>query len=96
MALLEQNKARTTLNSAEDDEILENTYMKASTVPKKRTRTDILNELKQKRSELGRACDQVDSRNAAQSKDGGEILEEAKKQGKFKLIGFKHIGNSGE
>ncbi|KAL9714134.1 hypothetical protein Ac2012v2_002443 [Leucoagaricus gongylophorus] len=96
MALLEQNKARTTLNSAEDDEILENTYMKASTVPKKRTRTDIPNELKQKRSELGRACDQVDSRNAAQSKDGGEILEEAKKQGKFKLIGFKHIGNSGE
>ncbi|KAL9713578.1 hypothetical protein Ac2012v2_003189 [Leucoagaricus gongylophorus] len=45
--------ARTTLNSAEDDEILENTYMKASTVPKKRTRMDILNELKQKRSQLG-------------------------------------------
>lgn len=96
MALLEQNKARTTLSSAEDDEILENTYMKASTVPKKRTRTDILNELKQKRSELGQACDQVDSRNAAQPKDGGEILEEAKKQGKFKPIGFKPIGNSGE
>ncbi|KAL9713560.1 hypothetical protein Ac2012v2_003171 [Leucoagaricus gongylophorus] len=96
MALLEQNKARTTLSSAEDDEILENTYMKASTVPKKRTRTDILNELKQKRSELGRACDQVDSKNVAQSKDGGEILEEAKKQGKFKPIGFKPIGNSGE
>ena len=96
MALLEQKKARTTLSSAEDDEILENTYMKASTVPKKRTRTDILNELKQKRSELGRTCDQVDSGNAAQSKDGGEILEEAKKQGKFKPFGFKPIGNSGE
>ena len=94
MALLEQNKARTTLSSAEDDEILENTYMKASTVPKKRTRTDILNELKQKRSELGRACDQVDSKNVAQSKDSGKILEEVKKQGKFKPIGFKPIRNS--
>ena len=29
-----------------------------------------------------------------QSKDGGEILEEAKKQRKFKPIGFKPIRNS--
>ena len=55
---------------------------------------DILNELKQKRSQLGQACDQVDSKNVAQSKASGKILEEVKKQGKFKPIGFKHIRNS--
>jgi len=32
----------------------------------------------------------------AQSKDSGKILEEVKKQGKFKPIGFKHIRNSGK
>jgi len=37
MALLEQNKARTTLDLAEDDKILGNTYMEASTVPKAHT-----------------------------------------------------------
>jgi len=37
MALLEQNKACTTLDLAEDDKILENTYMKASTIPKSHT-----------------------------------------------------------
>jgi len=34
MALLEQNKAYTTLNLAKDNKILENTYMEASTIPK--------------------------------------------------------------
>jgi len=97
MALLEQNKARATLDSTEDDETLEKTYVEASTGPKKRTRADILNELKQKRSQLGQTHDQLDSGNGAQSKDDAKILmEEAKKQGKFKPIGFKPIEGSGE
>jgi len=92
MALLEQNKARATLDSTEDDETLEKTYVEASTAPKKRTRADILNELKQKRSQTH---DQLDSGTTAQSKDDARILmEEAKKQGKFKPIGFKPIDGS--
>jgi len=93
MALLEQNKARATLDSTEDDETLEKTYVEASTAPKKRTRADILNELKQKRPQLGQTRDQPDSENTG---DNAKILQEAKKQGKFKPIGFKPIEGSGE
>ena len=95
MALLEQNKTRATLDSTEDDETLEKTYVEASTAPKKRTRADILDELKQKRSQLGQTHDQLESESTAQSKDDAKILmEEAKKQGKFKPIGFKPIEGS--
>jgi len=95
MSLLEQNKARATLDSTEDDETLEKTYVETSTAPKKRTRADILDELKQKRSQLGQTHDQLESGSTAQSKDDAKILmEEVKKQGKFKPIGFKPIEGS--
>ncbi|KAF4592937.1 hypothetical protein EYR38_008643 [Pleurotus pulmonarius] len=100
-ALLEQNKARATL-STEDDDSLEVAFAEASTLgltadasqdadgSKKRTRADLLRELKEKREASG-----------AQEKvitpaDEVKKLEEAKKAGKFKPIGFKPIGEAEE
>ncbi|KAJ7813635.1 hypothetical protein B0H13DRAFT_2242893 [Mycena leptocephala] len=82
VALLEQNKAKASLSTVDDDS-LEQAFREAAsepTVPKKRTREDIVRELKEKRGIT----------TSTPVNDGA--LEAAKKQGKFKPIGFKPIG----
>ncbi|KAJ6515058.1 hypothetical protein C8R47DRAFT_1173022 [Mycena vitilis] len=82
VALLEQNKAKASLSTVDDDS-LEQAFKEAvaeTTVPKKRTREDMIRELKEKRG----ITSSTPTPDAA--------LEAAKKQGKFKPIGFKPIG----
>jgi len=89
--LLEQNKARSTLTN-EDLDALDQAYLesssthKESTVPRKRTRAELLQELKDQRA--GKPT------NSAQLsvEEEAKALEEAKQKGKFKPIGFKPIG----
>ncbi|TFK65607.1 hypothetical protein BDN72DRAFT_962412 [Pluteus cervinus] len=82
MALLEQNKARAAA-ADDNDEDLEKAYLEAS-VQKKKTKADLLRELKDKRTN-----EQQTVASAEDKKDG---LEAGKTQGKFKPIGFKPIG----
>ncbi|KAJ7623165.1 hypothetical protein FB45DRAFT_869833 [Roridomyces roridus] len=87
VALLEQNKAKAA-SSTVDDDSLEQAFMGVTspsqpTVPKKRTREDIVRELKEKRG--------IKSATVESTVD---TLEAAKKQGKFKPIGFKPIGGA--
>ncbi|KAJ7334236.1 hypothetical protein DFH08DRAFT_1083646 [Mycena albidolilacea] len=84
VALLEQNKAKASRSTVDDDS-LEQAFMEAAsepTVPKKRTREDIIRELKEKKG----------VKSSAPVNDGA--LDAAKKQGKFKPIGFKPIGGA--
>ncbi|KAL5513155.1 hypothetical protein ACEPAH_3553 [Sanghuangporus vaninii] len=98
-ALLEQTKARLAARSStKDDEELEEAFRGAisgsppaleEVLPsKKRTREDIVRELKNKKTKSeangGDATAQVVDKS----------IEEAKKEGKFKPIGFKPIGGS--
>lgn len=94
MSLLEQNRARAA-TSTEDDEILEQVFAEATSVPqpmepRKRTREDIIRDLKTRRQNGDTPTDQpvvgkpVDEERST--------LEEAKKAGKFRPIGFKPIG----
>lgn len=91
IALLEQNKARAAQTTGvDDDDSLEQAFQEVTTessVPKKRTREDIIKELKEKRQQGG--VEDV-------AKDEAVLLEEAKKAGKFKPIGFKPIGAPAE
>lgn len=87
-ALLEQNKARATA-ATEDDDALEQVFQEASSsLPKKRTREEIVNELKSKRLK-GSGTPEGDVLKVVDAP-----LEEAKKAGKFKPIGFKPIGSA--
>ncbi|KAJ7130608.1 hypothetical protein C8R44DRAFT_613995, partial [Mycena epipterygia] len=89
IALLEQNKAKESLSTVDDDS-LEQAFMAAAseaTVPKKRTREDMIRELKEKRGIKS------DTPPTTESKSN-DTLEAAKKQGKFKPIGFKPIGGA--
>ncbi|EGN96819.1 hypothetical protein SERLA73DRAFT_185001, partial [Serpula lacrymans var. lacrymans S7.3] len=91
IALLEQNKARTITST--EDESLEQAFAEASaesTVPKKRTREDLIQELK-KRKQNGTDEQAVD-KAVKSAEEEARLLEEAKKTGKFKPIGFKPIG----
>lgn len=84
MALLQQNKAKAAMATDEDDS-LEQAYIQAAsepTVPKKRTREDIIRELKQRRAQGG----EISVTPVQPSLD----------KGKFKPIGFKPIGGSEE
>ncbi|EKM81726.1 hypothetical protein AGABI1DRAFT_126088 [Agaricus bisporus var. burnettii JB137-S8] len=97
MALLEQNKARVAQEETVDDDTLEQVYLEASssaTVPKKRTRQDLIKELKQKRSRQDDPDSSAtpESQTQASTTEKGDALEDAKKQGKFRPIGFKPIG----
>ena len=93
-SLLEQNKARAAL-STEDDDALEEAFMEATShapineVPKKRTREELIRDLKEQRA-----------RNAEKGPktldEEARLLEEAKQKGKFKPIGFKPIGSTSE
>ena len=89
-SLLEQNKARAAL-SAGDDDALEEAFMEATshTVPKKRTREELLRDLKEQRA---RSVEQ----GPKPLDDEARVLEEAKQKGKFKPIGFKPIGSTSE
>ncbi|KAH9933397.1 RED-like protein N-terminal region-domain-containing protein [Fomitopsis serialis] len=85
LALLEQNRARLAASTAaEDDASLELAFREvASTAPRKRTREEIVQELKAKRA-----------KTSGEEKPTAvdPALEEAKKAGKFRPIGFKPIG----
>lgn len=90
-SLLEQNKARAAL-STEDNDALEEAFMQATShtltnVPTKRTREDLIRDLKEQRA-----------RNAEQgpktADEEAQLLEEAKQKGKFKPIGFRPIGST--
>ncbi|TBU27299.1 RED-like protein N-terminal region-domain-containing protein [Dichomitus squalens] len=85
-ALLEQNRARAAAEAAvTEDVFLEQAFEESSAQPKKRTREEILRDLKSKRG--------TTSASAAQPSVADKALEEAKKAGKFKPIGFKPVGS---
>jgi IK cytokine len=92
-ALLEQNKARlASTSSKQDDEALEEVFaQKASTLPAptstKRSRADIIKELKEKRANEG---------GSEQSKEEEAVAEKLTNSSKFRPIGFKPIGTSTE
>lgn len=86
-ALLEQAKARSG-NSKEDDDALEEAFLEAATpatvVPKKRTREDLLKELKSKRD---MPADSETTPEEPEVPAAEKSLEKAKQMGKFKPIG---------
>nr|GAT60020.1 predicted protein [Mycena chlorophos] len=92
MALLAQNKARAAASmGVVDDETLERAFQDAgeaatpAAVGKKRTRDDIIRELKAGKKQPQEQQPVVD-----------EAMDAAKQQGKFKPIGFKPIGGGTE
>lgn len=92
VALLEQNKARAAL-STEDDDSLEQAFQEVTSepiAPKKRTREDLIRELKEKRAQKSEEVGETKVVKTAEEE--ALLLEEAKKKGKFKPIGFKPIG----
>lgn len=97
MSLLEQNRFRTAA-STEDDDILEQAFVDATTVAsgsKKRTREDIIRELKvkQQNGSVDQAAESSNSKNVEEERLAFEV---AKQSGKFKPIGFKPIGQKEE
>lgn len=97
VSLLEQNRARVAV-STEDDETLEQAFADAaststSTEPKKRTREDIIRELKAKRENGDMPSDRP---VVEESVEDGSAFEVAKAAGKFRPIGFKPIGQTEE
>lgn len=94
---MEQNKAKAAaVSNVEDDEALEQAFLgvdggastdvvEADPQPKK-SRQDLIRELKEKRGQD----------NPAEDKATDAGIEEAKKAGKFKPIGFKPIGGGSE
>ncbi|RPD64205.1 hypothetical protein L226DRAFT_533512 [Lentinus tigrinus ALCF2SS1-7] len=90
-ALLEQNRARVAAETAATEDVsLEQAFIESSAQPKKRTKEDILRELKSKRGAGG-----AGSASTAPA-EADKALEEAKKAGKFRPIGFKPVGGSAE
>lgn len=89
-ALLEQNKARAAA-ATEDDDTLEEAFLETVN-PKKRTREEIVAELKIKRAKNNGPGDDVAAEGTETEKNVDRGLEEAKQAGKFKPIGFKPIG----
>ena len=97
MSLLQQNKTRGTA-STEDDDILEQAFVDATTVAsgsKKRTREDIIRELKVKQQN-GPVDQSVGSSKPEAVEEERQSFEAAKQSGKFKPIGFKPIGQKEE
>ncbi|TFK90158.1 hypothetical protein K466DRAFT_574416 [Polyporus arcularius HHB13444] len=90
-ALLEQNRARVAAETAATEDVsLEQAFLESTAQPKKRTKAEILSELKSKRG-AG-----VPSAATAAAAAADKALEEAKKAGKFKPIGFKPVGSGAE
>jgi len=97
MSLLEQHRARAAA-STDDDETLEQAFAEVTSISeptetKKRTREDIIRNLRAKRQNGDMSTDQL---AVEKSKEDGSTLEVAKKTGKFKPIGFKPIGQTEE
>ena len=90
MALLEQNRARAAAATEDDDE-LEQAFIEAH--PRKRTREDIIAELKNKRHK-SEGASELEGATGEGADEQDATLEEAKKAGKFRPIGFKPIGNA--
>ncbi|KAF8518036.1 RED-like protein N-terminal region-domain-containing protein, partial [Hysterangium stoloniferum] len=89
-ALLEQNKSRA-VDSWEEDDSLEAAFREAqskSTLPRKRTREEIINALKEKRA--------MDGNQSLDPIGEAEALEKAKQLGKFKPIGAPEASNVAE
>ncbi|KAF9073308.1 RED-like protein N-terminal region-domain-containing protein [Rhodocollybia butyracea] len=85
MALLQQNKAKAAMATDEDDS-LEQAYIQASSessVPKKRTREEIIRELKEKRAK-------------GDNEPSASVEDPELNKNKFKPIGFKPIGGQKE
>ena len=94
-ALLEQTRARVALaNDALDDESLEQVFKEVSAAdkPKKKTREELMRELKEKRAGGAAASGSLEKSTSAEEE--AQKLEQAKQAGKFKPIGFKPIGQS--
>ncbi|KAJ7714363.1 hypothetical protein B0H16DRAFT_524188 [Mycena metata] len=89
IALLEQNKAKASLSTVDDDS-LEQAFIAAAAPAKKRTREDMIRELKEKRGVKSAAA----AVPAEKAQEDARALEAAKKQGKFKPIGFTPIGGA--
>ncbi|KAI6149501.1 RED-like protein N-terminal region-domain-containing protein, partial [Pisolithus tinctorius] len=97
VSLLEQNKARAAASTEEDD-VLEQAFVEATsqvtepvTESKKRTREEIVRELKAKRQNS--QTDQPPASSSVKTIEEERLaLEAAKQSGKFKPIGFKPIG----
>ncbi|KAG9313062.1 hypothetical protein JVU11DRAFT_6502 [Chiua virens] len=88
VSLFEQNRARAAA-STEDDDILEQAFAQATstsepTEPKKRTREEIIRNLKAKQQNEDKPADETD---VQKSMEDVSTLEAAKKAGKFKPIG---------
>ncbi|EIW79416.1 hypothetical protein CONPUDRAFT_145450 [Coniophora puteana RWD-64-598 SS2] len=94
MSLLEQNKARASAASGVDDDTLEAAFHEANAEsrqaapPAKRTREEMIRELKLKRQKGG---EPQNGDSLAQS-PAAHAVEEAKTSSRFKPIGFKPIG----
>lgn len=88
-ALLEQNKARlASTSSKQDDEALEEVFVQKASAPTstKRSRADIIKDLKEKRANAG---------ESEQPKEEA-LAEKSTNSSKFRPIGFKPIGTSTE
>ncbi|KAG6888665.1 hypothetical protein C0995_006783 [Termitomyces sp. Mi166 len=99
MALLEQNRARAAMgaDALADDESLEKAFAESQAQPKKRTREDLIRELKAKRAgqspETTITEEQEEGKKEkTKEKEEARVLEEAKRAGKFRPIGFTPIG----
>ncbi|KAF5373314.1 hypothetical protein D9615_007429 [Tricholomella constricta] len=107
MALLEQNRARAAGLVTEDDESLERAFLEGAQPQSqaraqstaKRTRADLIRELKAKRAQA--ANGDVDMEEGIEGEEREKkktkeeealLLERAKQAGRFKPIGFKPIG----
>ncbi|KAI0369157.1 hypothetical protein BV20DRAFT_914148, partial [Pilatotrama ljubarskyi] len=98
-ALLEQARARAAAEAAATEDVsLEQAYLEsAAAQPKKRTREEILRELKSKRGGAGGGGgEDAAAEKAVKQAAADKALEEAKKAGKFKPIGFKPVGGAPE
>lgn len=100
-ALLEQNRARlASSTAAEDDASLEQAFQEVATsAPRKRTREEIVQALKAKRAKTSGAGEANADEGVGVAKpplSADPALEEAKKAGKFRPIGFKPIGGGSE
>ena len=89
-ALFEQNRARlASTSSKQDDEALEEVFAQTATTSstpllKKRSRADIINELKEKRT----------NGSGLEQPNGEAVAEKRPDSSKFRPIGFKPIGSS--
>lgn len=93
VSLLQQNKARVAA-SAEEDDVLEQAFVEATsqvTESKKRTREEIIRELKAKRQN-GQTDQALPDSSLKTMGEERLALEAAKQSGKFRPIGFKPIG----